>query len=505
MAVIQPRPARNPSIVGAGVYSHSGAFTSAAQDLRIPGRDIDLGVLRTYYSGGIDVRYSFGPGWASTYAQSVRREGKDIVYQDGVGAEYRFVRSKHGFRTPHGLYGSLHISKTGVELHWPYGVVFRFDALHAGGRLTGIANANGNRIQLTHNATQTELIDTLGNHVVVSFQNDLITQIVDHIGRTWTYVYDANRCLTQVVRPALAGSPTGTTLRYSYDASLRLTTITNPNSVTVLRNYYAASGRVVQQDHGTGTFKFQYSLAGGVHRTQVTQKNGATLVIAHDHAGHARERVLYVSASAFSPEDRVHVKNGRVPVRTVAKFNVHGELVESVGPDGDRTIQKYAERDPDPRARGNLLRRERRPSPKLPADQKQLTWSFRYERRFQRCREQTDPRGHTTSFQYDRRGNLVKTRFPAVRVPDLRGPQRARYRVSHLVERQIVRRVLRVRRSAQSGLCNLQLDDGDAAVRLLVPYAVRDGRRGRRRDLLRRHGEPHDARLSERRSRAQVL
>ena len=63
MTFVQP-PIRNQSLIGASVYGHSGGFVPTVTDLRLPGRALDLVVVRAYRSSLCERAGELGRGWS---------------------------------------------------------------------------------------------------------------------------------------------------------------------------------------------------------------------------------------------------------------------------------------------------------------------------------------------------------------------------------------------------------------------------------------------------------
>ena len=85
------------------------------------------------------------------------------------------------------------------------------------------------------------------------------------------YTYDPTGRVETVTDPA------GGTTRYTYDASHRILTITDPRGITYLTNEYEpTTGRVSRQTQADGgVFTFAYSVTGSaVTQTVVTNPRG---------------------------------------------------------------------------------------------------------------------------------------------------------------------------------------------------------------------------------------
>ena len=158
-----------------------------------------------------------------------------------------------GFVSPPGLYAVLEQDKRGFLLRHRHGFVTRFDPPDRGGRLRRLEDRNGNAITLAYRADEITIVDTLSRTITIAMADGLIHQLRDHAGRAWTYRYDADARLIEVVRPATTGFPDGTSVRYGYDDQHRLTTITDPERRDRLSSTATTNeGRIVAQEHGEG-------------------------------------------------------------------------------------------------------------------------------------------------------------------------------------------------------------------------------------------------------------
>jgi YD repeat-containing protein len=310
--------------------------------------------------------------------------------------------------------------KRGLLLRHRHGLVARYDAPDRGGRLRRIEDRNGNAITLAHRPDGITIVDALGRTITASISDGLIRELRDHAGRTWGYGYDGDSRLVEVVRPATTGFSAGTTVSYDYDAEHRLTTITSPNGAVVLVNKFDDQSRVVAQEQGDGTFRFEYwsgrrGARARAIRTTCRMPNGGTATIEHDADGHPTSTSIDVRREAFAAEDLPAGAGPTVPVVTTTRYNADGEAVEQTRPAGNRVRWTWAEKDPDPRNRGNLRRVIDLPADGA-ADQAELVTTFEHEPVFQYSTAITDPRGHVTRHRYDATGNLVATTHPPVTI-----------------------------------------------------------------------------------------
>ena len=260
--------------------------------------------------------------------------------------------------------------------------------------------------------------DTYGRFLTLATGDGVVQAVTDQADRRWGFVYDDQRRLVQVDRPATRGFAEGTTVTYGYDDTHRLVSITNARGTTWLENRYDDDGRVGEQRHGAGHYRFTYEQAGQlpVLRTRCLQKNGGLLEIEHDEDGHARARTLHVRRTAFLPEDIAPVVGDFIPVVTHCEYNGNGELTHRRLPGGRETRWTYSDAEGDARSRGNLVEIVELPTAGADTPYQELVTRFEFEPRFQQVTSKTDAGGATTSYEYDSRGNLVVATYPVVAV-----------------------------------------------------------------------------------------
>ncbi len=429
-SLFKQAPVRNESVVGAHVYSHSGEFSPRVVDVALPGRGLSIQFIRKYRSALQQTLGPFGRGWTFTYAKRLEKS-KDhhLLYHDGLGRIHQFTPdpATGDFLSPAGLYAILTPITGSVILRQRYRNNLVFEKPEAGGRLLAIDDRNGNTLAFAYAKGTISVTDLLGQRITLVFDLDRVTQLQDHTGRIWHYLYNQDGCLIEIIQPPAEQFPGGLHVRYGYDAAFRLASITDPKDQTFLRNVYDEQGRVTRQEHGSGFFALQYELIDGttsgfpVYRTEVRQKNGARLLLQHNAEGQVGERTLFVSAESLSPEDRAGSRDATIALTTRSAFNSQGELVERTYPAGNRTTWVYDTENKDVSAQGNLLQMTHIPAPDMASDQKQIVTRYTYEPVRQRLQSVTNPRGYTLSYEYDERGNLVRKRYPQVRLQSAPG------------------------------------------------------------------------------------
>lgn len=410
---MQQPPIRNASIVAAFVFSHSGEFGAVSLDVRISGPGPSLDIIRSYRSSLAGSIGALGRGWSCNLARRIEQDGNDLLYGDGTGSVHRFAHKKGcQYTSPPDLYAVLRASGQELVLEERFGVRTTFQAPEQGGQILAVTDRNGNELRFSYTADAVQIVNAMNRKTLVKVEDGLWRMVTDHAERTWHFLYDANRMLVEVVRPATRDFPKGTSVTYGYDAHHRLVTLTDAKGQTYLVNHYDKVGRIGRQTHGAGEYALEY---GDNRRTRCRLKNGGMLELDHDEVGHVTRSSLHVGASAFSQEDLKdpHIS---VPLVTESAYNNAGELISRRTPSGRKMSWTYAEDDGDPRNRGNLLSVTRLPRPGTASGFERITRSFEYAKEFQVVSAAVDERGHGTTFEYDGHGNLVARTYPAVTI-----------------------------------------------------------------------------------------
>lgn len=413
-------PLHNASFTGERVLSNSGEFISQNTDVIISGRNLNFRLVRNYRSSQSGQIGYFGRGWTFNYARKIVKSEKGLIYLDGEGRSFEFINNLNGsYASPLGMYCELTVTATQTIQKFRYGTNQVFELPENGGRLLQIIDHNDNSLNFTYTKTQIIVTDTFNRKIVFSLTKGLISKLVDFTGRAWKFNYDRNQCLIEVKRPATKDFPNGTALKYEYDELFRLTALLNARGKTFLKNYYdKVEGRVTAQDHGNGSYKFKYTETKNTNgntvlNTQTTLKNGGMLTQVHNENGNEIQRILSVNASSIAPEENAIAQNGFVDIATLSHYNKHGELIKRVFPSGNSTEWVYSENDPSPKNQGNNIQTKSISSKNT---DKVLTTSYQYSADFQLLISETSPKGHTDSYHYDTKGNLIKKVFAKVTV-----------------------------------------------------------------------------------------
>ena len=269
-------PYRSSDMGPLGVVLSTGEFQLTATDLEIPGRGFPFRLERTYRSRRDGARSLLGFNWHLGYDE-VLTPG---TYSDGgvicqaiewsMGNGWKDIwvdqcRLGMGWRAFVGFFGKIRPlpAPGGYQIRAADGMVKTFadESRDASGYriwlLTRIEDRNGNALVIQHAGRLIDrIIDTLGRSITFAYDaSGRLASATDFTGRSIVYAYDARGDLVSVRSPIVTGTPNGNdfpagkTTLYRYlgaqgcsEAALRhnLASITDPRGTTFLTNFYTA-------------------------------------------------------------------------------------------------------------------------------------------------------------------------------------------------------------------------------------------------------------------------
>nr|HPQ39398.1 RHS repeat-associated core domain-containing protein [bacterium] len=260
------------------------------------------------------------------------------------------------------------------------GTVFSFDT---GGRLTGIADANGNTVTLTYSG---DLLTGIANDMTRSLAftytgDNRIETVTDGNGRTVTFTYDGDGNLTH------ATDPESNVTEYVYDLPGRMTHIHAPSDPfnPWVYNEYDVLDRVIRQTDVMGNvYEFYY---GG---NRIEEMDPRT----HCH-------VLYLDTNG-----RVVEAVDQLGLSTIFEYDGLNRIRRVEHPEGDGQEFEY-----DGMFRNVSTLRF---TPKTGSSAPAREYTFTYDPVTRRRLTATDPQGDTTTYTYDAAGNMDLIELPEI-------------------------------------------------------------------------------------------
>jgi RHS repeat-associated protein len=270
-------------------------------------------------------------------------------------------------------------------------------ALGADGLLTSTTDPRGETERFERDRHANLLLHRDRNGAVTRYSYDARGNMVlrvDAAGRrrSWTYEAAFNRVLSETDERKL-------TARYTYDASGNMLSLTDTGGFTRRFTYDPHGQLASATDHRGSVTQFGRSEQGDV--TSITDPGGFTLTASYDPLGrrlHAGDSLGALEQSTYDAEGRVLSVTNAAGETTSNTWSPGGHLTDSVNALGQHTRRTYD-------CYGNILSEE---------DGNGAVTRFTYDtaNQLQLGRVAviaiTDPRGHSTGFEYDAAGRRTR-------------------------------------------------------------------------------------------------
>ncbi len=252
-----------------------------------------------------------------------------------IGTSLKYIRLPDGtFNPPPGIRYDL-VQKDGYIYAQQGSACMIYNAE---GRARYWIDASGNTLTYTYDGDgrlQSVGNPTLGQTLMFTYTDDLLTAVGDQAGRAVTFEYTDGELTT--FRDA-----EGHASAYGYDDAHRLTTVTTPKGHTITTNVYDDLGRVVTQADALGhttTFYF------GGHRNMEVRPDGGRVVYYVDGQGltTGREDVLG-NRMTMSYDGQYHLRATTDREGSVTTFDYHpasGEFAAVTNSEGYTTQYAY--------------------------------------------------------------------------------------------------------------------------------------------------------------------
>ncbi|MGN6276886.1 MAG: SMP-30/gluconolactonase/LRE family protein [Solirubrobacterales bacterium] len=369
------------STTGDPVSCASGNFSESQTDIAIAGRGVGLVLTRSYSAQAAAAATSPGPfgyGWTGSFTDhlTVEEGGAKVTVIRGSGQTTPFTRtSGTTYAAPAWSQAKLSGSpEAGYTFTTTAQAAYRFSGA---GRLESVTDRNGNETTLSYDEAGRlkTVTDPAGRTLTFAYNTSgQVEGATDPMGHVVKYAYEGGN-LASVTMPGEA-SPRW---QFKYDASHRITQITDGRGGKTT-NEYDSAGRVISQTDPAGrTLTFAYE----AFHTQITNKATGAVT---DEWFTSDNEPFSVTHGYGTPE---------ATTRTFT-YNPAGQLTSATDGAGHTTEYGYDEA-------GN------RASEKDPLGH-ETKWAFNSTHDLVST---TTPRGETTTIARDSHGNVESISRPA--------------------------------------------------------------------------------------------
>jgi RHS repeat-associated protein len=240
--------------VGGPVKVSTGNMYLQQNDYHLPGVGHAISLSRTYNSNSQAVGL-FGRGWSTQYDEAIASYDASLLsFTQGDGRAIYFSRPVTSSGAFSDLIGDYHARVTqdsgGGVLTLNGGDTKRFNSA---GKLVSLADRNGNTTKLVYdgNGVLTSVTDPFGRVLTINTNAyGQATSISDSIGVIATYAYGSSNELLSVTYAD------NSSFNFTYDGSLRLTTVTDALGNILEAHSYDAQGRAITSERQGGIDHF---------------------------------------------------------------------------------------------------------------------------------------------------------------------------------------------------------------------------------------------------------
>ena len=243
---------------GDPINSQTGAFSFGRVDLSVPIQSCNLAFQPTYSTAAINEPLDgLGMGWTHNHALKLifpddpGGEEGFVFYQGIDGNRSLFFIEGDGSYTPGpGVMGTLEKNDSPPVTYTIESSNQKTLTFNEDGQILSRVDALGYGIDYTYDVnSRLERVEANDGSRFLDFgydASDRISTVTDHTSRSVSYTYDANGDLITTT------DVMGEDWDYAYDSAHRMTTFTDPRGVDTVQTEYDMQGRAFRQHDGEG-------------------------------------------------------------------------------------------------------------------------------------------------------------------------------------------------------------------------------------------------------------
>jgi RHS repeat-associated protein len=458
---------------GDPVECATGNFAETQTDFAIGGRGVGLALARSYSAQAAATATApgaFGYGWTNSFGDSLTSEesGKKEKLTQADGGAVTFTQSGSAWVPPAWSQYSLSGSPaSGYTLTLPDQTKYAFSGA---GRLLSVTDRNGNATTLSYDeAGRLKAIsDPAGRQITLAYNGEgLVESATDPMGHVVKYAYEGKN-LVKVTEPG----ETEPRWQFKYDASHRITTMTNGRGGKTTNEYDSSSRVVSQVDPAERKTTFEYApfhtkvtnkATGAVTDEWFTSNNqpfsvtngygtaaATTRTFTYDEAGHmlaATDGAGHTTTYGYDAAGNRTSEKDPLGHETKWSFNATHDVVSTTTPGGETTtierdgkgnVESVSRPAPGKTTQTIALAHDEHGQLESVTDPLGHTWSYGYDA-YGDPTSETDPLGNEQTLGYDEDSRLVSVTSPR---GNLEGAEPAQYTTT--VERDAQGRPLKV-------------------------------------------------------------
>jgi RHS repeat-associated protein len=405
---------------GDPIDTASGNFTETQTDLKVNGRGPTLGLTRTYNAQLAATQTeaevgSFGYGWTGPYSAHLTVEEKTAtatVTQDNGSTAVFYLNG--GKYTP-AAWGQASLVKEGENYIYTLPTQEKLEFSKTG-QLVKVTDRHKNSLTLTYKEGKLETVKNAGGRTLTfTYKEGKVESVKDPVGNVVKYTYEAGNLATVTLPGELSAN-----WKFKYDASHRLTEVTNGRGNTT-KNEYDASNRVtLQTEPLERKRKFEYTTSGSVKETTITEPNGSKTIEKFNEAGEPLSvtkaaGTTIATTSTYTYDNSLNlltVTDGNGHTTTYG-YDAEGNRTSKKDPNSNETTWVYnstrdVTKETLPNGEVTTITRNAAGDPETikrpaPGGTTQET-KFKYGENGD-LEEETDPLGRTTKYEYNAFGN----------------------------------------------------------------------------------------------------
>jgi RHS repeat-associated protein len=322
---------------GDAINVANGNLVQAQTDISIGGRGPRLQVVRTYNSqlaASAEEAGVFGYGWTGSYSAhlAIDEEAETAtVHQDnGSTVVFYLIEGKY-FPA---AWAQSTLVKEGENYIYTLPDQGKLE-FNKSGLLTKVTDRHSNALTLTYKEGKLETVkDAASRTLTFTYKEGKVESVKDPMGHTVKYTYESGNLAT-VTLPAKETAR----WKFKYDASHRLTELTDGRSNTT-KNEYDASDRVkAQTDALERKRTLEYKETEGVRETTITEPNSSKTVEKFNKAG---EPTSVARASGTELAQTTTFEYDKLFQRTKATDANNHSTTYGYDAEGNRTSEKDA-------------------------------------------------------------------------------------------------------------------------------------------------------------------